>query len=522
MAEEFTAKFKVDISDLKKNISEANRAIKEANQTFKAQTSGMENWSKNADGLSKKLEQLKTVLSNQKSILASYQSQLEKNKQAYDENGRRAEELKNKLQELASNGIAKTDEEYKKYEDALREVVKEQDNNAKACDDLKSSILDQEAAIGKTEAQIKKYSDAQKSMDKESKSITSTIDKQEKELSDLKKEYIDVVAAEGKNSASAKKLAKDIEDLSGELADNKKKEAEAEKEADKLDKSLEDLGDEADKTGSKFEGLGSKIASGLKTALVAVGTAAASAVARLTSATVSAAAYADEMLTMSTVTGVSVESLQAYSYAADLVDVSLDTMTSSMAKNIKSMSSAASGSEAYAAAYERLGVTVTNADGTLRNSEDVYWEVIDALGQMEEGADRDALAMQLFGKSAQELNPLIAQGSEGIAKLSEEAKAMGAVLSGDAIAQLANFDDSLQRLKQGASAAKNALGLVLLPQLQELADDGVELLKEFTNGMLEAGSDWGKIGDVISSSIGKLSSTILNKLPQGRRMYLEN
>ena len=82
---------------------------------------------------------------------------------------------------------------------------------------------------------------------------------------------------------------------------------------------------------------------------------------------------------MSTVTGMSTDSLQAYSYAADLVDVSLDTMTGSMAKNIKSMSNAAKGSATYADTYAKLGVAVTGANGELRNSEDVYWETIDAL-----------------------------------------------------------------------------------------------------------------------------------------------
>jgi hypothetical protein len=117
----------------------------------------------------------------------------------------------------------------------------------------------------------------------------------------------------------------------------------------------------------------------------------------------------------------SVERLQAYSYAADLVDVSLETMTGSMAKNVKSMSNAAGGSEQFAKAYDRLGVSVTNADGSLRNSEDVFWDAIDALGQVANETERDALAMQLFGKSAQDLNPLIAQGMRARG-LTDEAK----------------------------------------------------------------------------------------------------
>ena len=110
--------------------------------------------------------------------------------------------------------------------------------------------------------------------------------------------------------------------------------------------------------------------------------------------------------------------------------------------------------------------------------------------------------MQIFGKSARELNPLIAQGSEGIAALTEEAKRMGAVMSEDSLNALGNFDDSVQRLKAGAGAAKNAMGTILLPQLQTLADDGVSLLGDFTRGLNEAGGDFSKISDVIGNAIG--------------------
>lgn len=162
---------------------------------------------------------------------------------------------------------------------------------------------------------------------------------------------------------------------------------------------------------------------------------------------------------MSSVTGMSTDSLQAYQYAAELVDTSLETLTGSMAKNVRSMSSARGGTGKAADAYKALGVSVTDANGNLRDSETVYWEAIDALGNVSNETERDALAMQLFGKSAQELNPLIAQGSEGIAKLTDEAKRMGAVMSQESLEALGKFDDSMQRLKSGGEAAKNTLGI---------------------------------------------------------------
>ncbi len=289
------------------------------------------------------------------------------------------------------------------------------------------------------------------------------------------------------------------------------------KQADEFGDEIKQSANQADDAGGRFDKLGSVVKGigvALGAAMVAIGTAAVAAGKALVDMTVNTAAYADEMLTQNSVTGMSVERLQAYSYAADLVDVSLETMTGSMAKNVKSMSNAAGGSEQFAKAYDRLGVSVTNADGSLRDSEDVYWDAIDALGQVSNETERDALAMQLFGKSAQDLNPLIAQGSEGIAALTDEAKRMGAVLSEDTIEKFGAFDDSVQRLKQGAAAAQRVMGTVLLPQLQTLADDGISLLGDFTSGLAEAGGDFDKITVVLGETVGGIANMILGSLPQ--------
>ena len=291
----------------------------------------------------------------------------------------------------------------------------------------------------------------------------------------------------------------------------------AEKKADGFGDEVKEAANKSDDANERFRKLGDTlktIGRALAVGIVAIGTAAIAAGTALVGMTVDAAAYADDMLTQSSITGMSVEKLQAYSYAADLVDVSLETMTGSMAKNIKSMSNASQGSAKFAEAYDKLGVSVTNTDGTLRDSDTVYWEVIDALKGVSNETERDALAMQLFGKSAQDLNPLIAQGSEGIAALTEEAKRMGAVLSADAIERLGQFDDSVQRLKQGSLAAKRVMGTVLLPQLQTLADSGVSLLGQFTSGLVDAGGDFNKISQVIGDTVGGAVNALMQGLPQ--------
>ena len=177
MAEEFTAKFKVDISDLKQNITEANKQIKLANATFKAETAGMDKWSTNADGLSSRLKQLKKVLENQKTILQSYKGQLEAQQKAYEENGKRADKLREKLKELAENGVSKTSDEYKEYQDALKKVTREQDGNGKAVDTLKLKVLEQEAAVKDTEKQIRHYDDSLDNLGNETEDVTEQVAK---------------------------------------------------------------------------------------------------------------------------------------------------------------------------------------------------------------------------------------------------------------------------------------------------------------------------------------------------------
>ena len=321
------------------------------------------------------------------------------------------------------------------------------------------------------------------------------------------------------NNAKAElnKMERELEANNKALDNTGKEFDEAEKQADEFGREIKKAADQADDAGGRFEKLGGVlkgIGVAMGAALAAIGTAAVGAGKALVDMSVNSAAYADEILTASTVTGMSTDSLQAYKYAAELVDVSLDTLTGSMARNVRSMSSARKGTGEVADAYRRLGVSVTDASGNLRDSETVYWETIDALGKVSNETERDALAMQIFGKSAQELNPLIAQGSVGIAELTEEAKRMGAVMSEDSLNALGKFDDSIQRLKAGSVAAKNMLGTVLLPQLQILADDGVALIGEFTRGLSEANGDWTKISEVIGNTMGNFVNMLMGNLPK--------
>lgn len=312
-------------------------------------------------------------------------------------------------------------------------------------------------------------------------------------------------------------MERELEDNTDALERAGKEMDDAGDHADDLANEIDNAADETEDAGEKFEGLGTvckATAAAMAAAFAAVSAAAIAAGKALVDMTKEGAAYADTVLTESTVTGIATDKLQEYMYAAELVDVSTDTLTKSMAKQIKSMKAVQDGTKLSVEAYEKLGVQVTNTDGTLRDSDTVYWEVIDALGKIENETERDALAMQILGKSAQELNPLIEAGAERMNELGEQAQAAGYVISDDMLAQYGALDDQLQYLSVGATAAKNALGTVLLPVLTSMATEGNALLGEFTNGILDANGDISKMSDVIGDILPKVLDMIMEFLPE--------
>ncbi len=194
-----------------------------------------------------------------------------------------------------------------------------------------------------------------------------------------------------------------------------------------------------------------------------------------------AAAFGDEIGTVSVQYGIAAQDLQAYYYAAELVDVSVETLTSTMARNVRAMSYAQDGTARYVEAYEQLGVSVTNADGSLRDSEDVYWDVIDALGAMDNASERDAVAMELLGRSAQQINTLIAAGSGVMEEYKQQAEEVGYIMDEQTLASVMALDDELQIQNNNFTALKNTIGAAFAPELTGL----LKIINNMLAGMTE-------------------------------------
>lgn len=260
-------------------------------------------------------------------------------------------------------------------------------------------------------------------------------------------------------------------------------------------------------------------ADAMRVGLVAAATAAGAAIGALAAATgvaikqgfdltAAAAGNVDTLMTLSAQTSVSAETLQKWDYAARFIDTDVSTMTDSMAKMVKGMGDANKGSTTAQAKFKALGVDIRDkVTGELRDSEDVFADAIDALGRVSNETERDALAMDLFGKSAQDLNPLIKAGGDQLRKLGDEAEAAGLVMGSDALNALGGFDDAMQRLSATGDGLKNVLAVGLTPVFQPLVDMATGAMGQVSAALAD-GLQPGELDGILQNVLGTMSTAI--------------
>lgn len=216
-----------------------------------------------------------------------------------------------------------------------------------------------------------------------------------------------------------------------------------------------------------------------------VSAAAAGAVAALAGIAYKAGVAADDLNTLSKQTHISTQDLQIYAGAAELVDVPVETLAAAHQKLTKSMAGAKDGTGSAADAFKALGVSVVDANGNLRSSDEVFNDAINALGGIQNEAERDAAAMAIFGKSATELNPLIMGGTEALEGFSDKAREMGLVLDQETLDAANKFNDTIDQTKALTTMAFTKMGAslaqTLQPALEKVAAVVVKVADAFSN-----------------------------------------
>ena len=322
--------------------------------------------------------------------------------------------------------------------------------------------------------------------------------------------------------ASLNNAEAELNNLNNQVDENKQKIADSSKE-------MGNLGDVVNGLTSK---LGIQLPDGMKSSMNAMGSldtqslalaggfaAVAAAIVKAEKAMISmtkeSAAFADNIITLSMQTGQSTQQLQEFAYASELIDVSVDTLQGSLRKLTNNMQDTMNGTGNAKASFEALGVSVTNADGSMRSANDVFYETIDALGQVKNETERDAMSMDIFGRSAQDLNPLIIQGSKTLKEYADEAHNVGYVLDDEALSALGAVDDAYQRLQKTQEGVKNQLSAEFAPYLEEFYGDVTTMVKDGGKALKDSGivDAFGMLLETVGDILNPMSDLSNNRVP---------
>ena len=413
-------------------------------------------------------------------------------------------EYKQALSEIG-NGMRVLDSEMRKVQSAYAKNADSVESLAAQNDVLERKILSQTEKIEYLKAALQQSAEKYGESDKRTMQWQTSLNNAEAELNNL----------------------------NNKLDENK----------EKIEESGKETGNLGDVVGGLTEKFGIKLPEGMQKSMnsmgslnttsvkiaggfVALAVAIAKAEKALIAMTKESAAFADNIITLSMQTGQTTEQLQEFSYATELIDVSVDTLQGSLTKLTNNMQDTINGTGNAKASFEALGISVTDADGNMRSANDVFYETIDALGDVKNETERDAMAMDIFGRSAQDLNPLIIQGSETLKAYAQEAHNVGYVLDDEALSALGAVDDAYQRLQKSQEGAKNQLSAEFAPYLTEFYEKITKLIKDGGQALKDSGivDSFGMlletVGDIIAPT-DQLSSDTVPKLTEALRPLAE-
>ena len=190
--------------------------------------------------------------------------------------------------------------------------------------------------------------------------------------------------------------------------------------------------------------------------------------------------------------GISIEAYQGLSFAASTAGVEQEGLTGALTKFNKTISQAAAGGKKQAAAFADLGLSVRDSNGDMKTADKLMLEVADKFQGYTDGANKTALAQDLFGKSGAKLIPLLNSGKEGITQLTDQAQRLGLVMSSEAAAAADQFNDNLTVLDGVGRGMANNIAKDLLPALNAISGLMIDLADN-TDDAAESSTTFGTI-----------------------------
>jgi hypothetical protein len=274
-------------------------------------------------------------------------------------------------------------------------------------------------------------------------------------------------------------------------------------DAGDFDRAVKQVQGTLDKMAARFAFIGNAVSTSMDMAADAVGEALGAIPAGIRKA-IDALDKLDETAQK---VGLSVEQLDRFKYVAEATGLSMESFESIASKLSKTMSEIAGGDKSSdaALAFQAIGVSVTDAAGNLKSLDVLLADVAEKFDGYADGAEKTALAVQLFGKSGAALIPTLNEGRDGIQALIAEYNKLPPATAEIAAAS-AHFNDTITKLAGSIERGFYAAVAKALPFLQQWADWLTED-NRLLNAVQAVASAF---TDTIITLVGKLSPLIKN------------
>lgn len=167
-----------------------------------------------------------------------------------------------------------------------------------------------------------------------------------------------------------------------------------------------------------------------------------------------------------------------------------------------------------AAQLTSLGVSVYDAEGNMRQLDEIMADLNASLGDLSQDERTNAIN-NIFNKTdLNAVNALLASTTGRFDELSaqiDDCAGAAADMAGTMEAGLAGTTRSFESAMEGMQIE---VGSIFADFKQTLMSDSIEVIRNFTNNLREAGGDWGKIGEAIGQALSEIILMVGNYLPQ--------
>lgn len=182
--------------------------------------------------------------------------------------------------------------------------------------------------------------------------------------------------------------------------------------------------------------------------------------------------------------GVSTDAAQELSYAAETTGASAQSLESAMFHMSRTIETAAEGSMQARYSLNQLGIPL---DSLRRMKPDEqFTRLAGALSKVKDQSRKAEIEQQIFGRGARELNPLFAEGEEGIRRYREEAQEMGLVLSEDTIKEAKEWRLEMRHGAEQIDALKFRVGAFVIHGLRAMTKAWEDFRKKHAEQILFA------------------------------------